>query len=452
MLAGDAKKQKVSSTNRLVRWIALSMVMGVLVGYLCHVFVPVERNAAVAGYFTLVTDSFLSLIKMVVAPLVFASIVSGMSSMDDSSTIARIGTKAMVWFVGASFLSLAIGLIFVGLLEPGKSAGLQPPPGVSLDQLSIQSLNVGAFVKSIFPSNIVQAMANNAILQILVFSIFFGVALNGLVASRARRFLKEAVDDLLEVMLRITNAVMLLAPLGIFASLAAIVSSEGLGVLITYGKLIGTFYVALFALWVALIVAGAVVLRERLTEVLRAVREPMMIAFSTASSEAAYPKLIDRLSGLGISKPLVGFVLPMGYTFNLDGSMVYQAFAVMFIAQAFGIDMSVGQQVTIMLVLMLSSKGMAAVPRGALVVVAALLPMFGLPEAGILLVMAVDQFLDMGRTATNVLGNSIATAVVARWENEWPSRNEIELQVSVSGADTPLGEKEPAAPAVMLKT
>jgi Na+/H+-dicarboxylate symporter len=276
---------------------------------------------------------------------------------------------------------------------------------------------VGVLLTHIFPKSAIEAMANNSILQILVFAVFFGVAVGKLPRDSAST-MKRWADELMDVMLHVTNAVMLLAPLGIFAALASTVTTQGLGVLVTYGKCIGFYYIALFVLSLILYTAGRIILRERAPQLLRAIREPLMIAFSTASSEAAYPKLIEQLQRFGVKKRLVGFILPLGYSFNLDGSMVFQAFAAVFIAQAYGIEMSVGTQITMMLVLMISSKGMAAVPRGSLVVVAASLPMFGLPETGMLLIMAIDQFFDMGRTAVNVLGNSVATAVVAKWEGE----------------------------------
>lgn len=409
----------MKTQNRLTRRIMLGMVAGIAAGYLCHSLWPdpaVQKE--IAGWFALATDAFLRLIKMVVAPLVFATLVSGIAGMDDTRAIGRIGVRAIAWFMAASLLSLAIGLVFVNLAQPGAGLHMALPAADAATGLKTQALNLKEFVASVFPKSFAEAMGNNAILQILVFSAFFGVAV-GKLPRQAGAGMRRWVDDLMQAMLSVTNAVMALAPLGIFAALASAVTVQGLGILFTYGKFVGYFYLALLALWCVLFAAGYAVLKEQMPALLRAIREPMMIAFSTASSEAAYPRLIERLQGFGIRKRLVGFVLPLGYSFNLDGSMVFQAFAAVFIAQAFKVDMSWGQQVTMLLVLMVSSKGMAAVPRGSLVVVAAILPMFGLPEAGLLLVMAVDQFLDMGRTATNVLGNSIATAVIAKWEGEY---------------------------------
>lgn len=406
-----------STSNKLTRWTLAAMLAGIVVGYFCHNSLSAGAAKEVAGYLALISDSFLRLIKMIVAPLVFATLVAGIAGMDDNKAIGRIGVKALGWFVIASFVSMAIGLFFVNVTHPGIGLNLPLPASDASTGLKTSGLNLKDFVSSIFPKSIVEAMANNSILQIVVFAIFFGVAL-GKLRSPSGNTLRSGADELMKVMLHITNAVMLAAPLGIFAALASTVTLQGLDVLATYGKLIGYFYVALACLWTLLFLVAKCFLKERTAPLVRAIREPMLIAFSTASSEAAYPRLIERLRQFGVSQRLVGFVLPIGYSFNLDGSMVFQAFAAVFIAQAYGVHMPLGQQITMMLVLMISSKGIAGVPRGSLVVVAAIVPMFGLPESGMLLMMAIDQFLDMGRTATNVLGNSIATAVVAKWEGE----------------------------------
>jgi len=422
----------MKSSNTATRMIMLSMVLGVAIGYLCHRFAADAESAkGLATYFSIVADAFLRMVKMIIAPLVFATIVSGIAGMDDAKAIGRIGVKALAWFVVASLVSLSVGLVFVNATQPGSGLNLPLPQADAATGLKTSALNLKEFVTNIFPRNFFEAMSTNAILQILVFSVFFGVALGKLPPDTANP-MKRWVDNLMDVMLHVTNAVMLAAPIGIFAALASAVTVQGLGVLLTYGKFIGYFYVALLALWTVLFVAGFVVLKGRIVSLVRLIREPMMIAFSTASSEAAYPTLIERLQEFGVKRRLVGFMLPLGYSFNLDGSMVYQAFAAVFIAQAFHIDMTLGQQITMLLILMVSSKGMASVPRGSLVVVAAILPMFGLPEAGLLLIMGIDQFLDMGRTATNVLGNSIATAVVAKWEDELSAEGVAVLDGSVS--------------------
>jgi Na+/H+-dicarboxylate symporter len=403
---------------KLSHWIVLGMILGIVVGYACHRYAADEAAAkAIAGDFGMVTTIFLNMIKMIIAPLVFATLVSGIASMDSGKSIGRIGAKALGWFIVASLVSLSIGLLFVNIAKPGANLNMPLPPADAATHLQTSGLNVHDLLTHIVPSSIAGAMAGNQIMQILVFSLFFGIAL-GKVRGEPGVFLRRAVDGLMETMLRATNAVMAFAPVGIFAAIAGVVTVQGLGVVVTYGKLIGWFYVALFALWTVLYVAGHVALGRRMPELVKKIREPMMIAFSTASSEAAFPVLTEKLTEFGVHRRLVGFVLPLGYSFNLDGSMVYQAFAAVFIAQAYGVHMPIGTQITMLLILMVSSKGMAAVPRGSLVVVAAILPMFHLPEAGLLVVMGVDQLLDMGRTATNVLGNSIASAVVAKWEGE----------------------------------
>lgn len=401
--------------NKLTTWIIFAMILGLIVGYGCHVYAQdAEAAKEIAGYFTIVTEIFLRLIKMIIAPLVFATLVSGMAR-SDSGAIGRIGLKAMAWFVTASIISLMIGMFFANLFEPGRSLSLPLPEATAAVKLATSSLNLKDFLTHVFPKSFFEAMANNEILQILVFSIFFGFALSSIKGS-GPRFLVSAIDEAANTMLKITDYVMRFAPVGVFAAVAAAITVQGLEVLTTYGKLLGSFFLALAVLWAVLTGIGFLFLGRDVFRLIGLIKEPMIVAFSTASSEASYPKTMEQLEKFGVSSKITGFVLPLGYSFNLDGSMVYQAFAVLFIAQAYGIQMTIAHQITMLLVLMVSSKGMAGVPRASLVVVAAVLPMFHLPEAGLLLIMGVDQFLDMGRTATNVLGNSIATAVVAKWE------------------------------------
>ena len=407
----------MKKSNPLVRWIMLAMLLGIVVGYACHLAAPDAAAAKeTARYFNLVTDVFLRMIKMVVAPLVFATLVAGVASMGDAKSVGRVGAKALGWFVSASLLSLGLGLVFVNLLQPGAALGLPVPDAGASTSLKTSALNLGDFVTQIFPTSIAQAMASNAILQILVFSLFFGFAIAALPRDATTTTVRF-VDELVAIMLKLTDFVMKFAPIGVFAAIASVITTQGLGVLVTYGKFIGGFYIGLAALWLAMIVIGGLFLGGRpVLQLMRMLREPLLIAFSTASSESAYPKMMEQLRAFGVKDRISSFVLPLGYSFNLDGSMMYQAFAAIFVAQAFGIEMSLTAQLTMLLVLMVSSKGIAGVPRASLVVVAAVLPMFGLPEAGLLLIMGIDQFLDMGRTATNVVGNGIATAVVAKWE------------------------------------
>lgn len=403
--------------NKQTTLIIIAMILGILVGYACNSFSgSPEQAKEIAGYFSIISDIFLRLIKMIIAPLIFSTLVSGIADMGDAHAVGRIGGKAVGWFLMASLLSLMIGLVFANLLQPGANVGISLPESNGVSGLKAASLNLKDFMTHLFPRNFFEAMGNNEILQILVFSVFLGLALGQLRETKART-LVQSIGEVVPVMLKVTDYVMRFAPFGIFAAVANVVTTQGLGVLLVYGKFIGSFYSALTVLWVTLVCAGFLVLKRDVFRLVKAVRQPVLLGFSTASSESAYPRVMEELERFGIKDRVIGLVLPLGYSFNLDGSMIYTAFASLFIAQAYGIPMSLEQQITMLLVLMVSSKGVAGVPRASLVVVAAVLPIFHLPDAGVLLIMGIDHFLDMGRTATNVLGNAIATAVVAKWEN-----------------------------------
>ena len=403
---------------KLTSWILAAAIAGIFTGWACNV--GAEDSAAagrIASYFLILSDVFLRLIKMIIAPLVFATVVTGITGMGDAKAVGRIGGKALGWFITASLVSLMLGMFFANLFQPGTGLGLPLPDKDAATNLKTGGMNLRDFMTHVFPRSFFEAMATNEILQILVFSCFFGFAITSLkpeLTDAVTRF----VAQLVPIMLKVTDFVMGFAPAGVFGAIAATITVQGLGVLATYGKFITSFYVALLVLWAVLIGAGYLVLGRRVFSLMGLVKEPLMVAFTTASSEAAYPKLMNQLHRFGVNDRVTSFVLPLGYSFNLDGSMLYQAFAALFIAQAFGIELSFMQQLTLLLVMMVSSKGIAGVPRASLVVVAAVLPTFGLPEAGLLLIMGIDQFLDMGRTATNVIGNSIATSVVAKWEGQ----------------------------------
>jgi Na+/H+-dicarboxylate symporter len=424
--------------NRLTLLIAIGMILGVVAGYACHSNISDPALLkAVAGYFSIVTDIFLRLIKMIIAPLVFATLVSGLAGMDSGEDVGRIGLRSVGWFLCASLISLALGLVMANVLAPGAGMHLTASAAEASTGLNTSALNAKDVITHAFPTSLIDAMARNDILQILVFSIFLGVALAALKGDSRVGVVVQAFDAMVPVMLRLTNYVMRAAPLGVFGAIASAVTLRGLDVLYSYGRLIGSFYLGLFILWAILIGAGYCFLGRRIGGLLKAVREPAMIAFSTASSEAAYPRLTEQLERFGVDKKVVGFTLPLGYAFNLDGSMMYQAFAAIFIAQAFGVSMPLLEQIVMLLILMLSSKGMASVPRGSVVVVAAVAPMFHLPATGVAMVLAIDQILDMGRTMTNVIGNSVATAVIAKWEGarrskasgEYPLKQpKVELQ------------------------
>ncbi|MBD9606998.1 Na+/H+-dicarboxylate symporter [Pseudomonas sp. PvR086] len=403
--------------NRLPRQIAMAIALGVLAGWACHHFAADEKAAReIASYFSMVTDIFLRLIKMIIAPLVFATLVGGIASMGNSRSVGRIGARAMIWFVSASIISLFIGMLLVNVFQPGAGLDLQVTQGAAAPAVvSTGDFSLKVFISHVFPRSIAEAMANNEILQIVVFSLFFGFALAGIKRAGYTK-ITDSIEELGKVMFKITDYVMAFAPVGVFAAIASAITTQGLGLLVDYGKLIAEFYLGIVILWGVLFAAGYLFLGRSVFTLGKLIREPILLAFSTASSESAYPKTMEALEKFGAPKRVSSFVLPLGYSFNLDGSMMYQAFAIMFIAQAYNIDLSFTQQLLILLTLMITSKGMAGVARASVVVVAATLPMFNLPEAGILLIIGIDQFLDMARTATNVVGNSIATAVIAKSE------------------------------------
>jgi len=395
--------------------ILIAMIIGIVTGatFNAQISDPAQLNA-IADALATVTDVSLRMIKMIIAPLVFTTLVSGIAHMGDSSALGRIGLRTMGWFLGASVLSLLVGIVMVSILQPGVGLGLELPDAGASAGLATQDFTLKGFLTHLVPTSAVKAMADNEILQIVIFSLFFGTAMAAL--GEKTKGLAHLIEEGAQVMLRVTGYVMLFAPIAVFAAVAATVTTRGLGILITYGKFIGGFYLALAVLWGLLMLAGYLVIGRRVGRLSSMIRTPILLAFSTASSEAAYPRTLEQLQNFGVPKRIASFVLPLGYSFNLDGSMMYCTFATLFIAQAYGIDLSIGQQATMLLLLMVTSKGMAGVPRASLVVIAATLGHFKIPEAGLLLILAIDQFLDMARSATNVLGNSIATSVVAKWE------------------------------------
>ncbi|MFC3913864.1 dicarboxylate/amino acid:cation symporter [Pseudaeromonas sharmana] len=399
--------------NKLTAAILIGMLLGILSGQLVRFFAP-DTVSSFAANITLLTDLFLRLIKMIIAPLVFTTLTVGIARMGDGKTVGRVGAKTMAWFMTASLLSLTLGLIMVTLLQPGVGLNLPVPDANAQSGITAGAINLKDFIAHAIPKSVIEAMANNEILQIVVFSLFFGLAAAA-VGEPARPVI-TVLASCADIMLKVTGFVMGAAPFAVFAAIAAMVAKEGLGILTTYGTFMAQFYLSLGLLWLVLLAMGGLFLGRRVLSLLGAIREPALLAFSTASSEAAYPKTLQRLEQFGCSKRIASFVMPMGYSFNLDGSMMYCTFATLFIAQAYGIELSFGQQITMLLLLMVTSKGMAGVPRASLVVIAATLTQFHIPEAGILLLLGVDHFLDMGRSATNVLGNAIASCVVSRSE------------------------------------
>ncbi|MEW5683519.1 MAG: dicarboxylate/amino acid:cation symporter [Pseudomonadota bacterium] len=404
--------------NRLfTAFIVGAMILGVAVGWALNVSLPAAEAATWASNFSIITDIFLRLIKMIIAPLVFSTLVAGIAHMGDASEVGRVGVKTIGWFILASIFSLTLGLVMVHLLQPGSGVSFATPDaGTATAAVDMSKFTLKDFITHVVPSSIVDAMAKNEILQIVVFSVFVGTAVSA-VDDKAPQVL-AVVEQVAQIMLKVTGYVMKTAPLAIFAALASSVATKGVGVIVTYAKFVGGFYLSLGILWAALIVAGVVIVGPRLLKLVGQIRSPTLLAFSTASSEAAYPRTLEELQKWGVSRKVASFVLPLGYSFNLDGSMMYCTFATLFIAQVYGIELSIAQQITMLGLLMVTSKGMAGVPRASLVVIAATLTYFQLPEAGIALILAVDHLLDMGRSATNVVGNSIASAVVAKWEGQ----------------------------------
>lgn len=406
--------------KRLTLFIFIGLALGLLVGWVINAALAdgtaagQAQLATVAGYFSVVSNLFLRLIKMIIAPLVFATLVSGIVHMADTSALGRIGGRALAWFIGASFISLLLGLALVNIFKPGVGLALDLPSATASTHLATADFSIATFVTHLVPTSMFDAMANNEILQIVVLSLFVGVGITSLGSGGQR--LAGLVEEMVAVMLKITEYVMRVAPVAVFAAVAAAVIERGVGIVFTFGYFIGVFYLGLAVLWMLLLASAWLLLRVNPFAMLRNIREPMLLAFSTASSEAAFPRTLEALDRGGVPRRISSFVLPLGYSFNLDGSMMYMAFAIMFIAQAYGIEMDLWQQFTVLMILMVTSKGVAGVPRASLVVVAATLSFVGLPEAGLLLVLAIDHFLDMGRTATNVVGNAVACTAVARWE------------------------------------
>jgi len=407
--------------NRQTLYVAIALILGIVVGEVLNLTLgssgmaqPNSALSQIIEIFSVLTDIFLRLIKMIIAPLVFSTLVVGMAKMGDIQTVGRIGIKALLWFFSASIFSLLLGMLLVNVLEPGSSLHIALPPIGAETGLPQVKPTLGNFVAHIFPKSIIEAMATNEILQIVVFSMFFGIACAS-IGDLARPTVK-LLDSLAHIMLKVTGYVMHYAPVAVFAAIASVIAQQGIGVLLSYGKFIGEFYLGLLLLCTVLGCVGFLFLGRRVLSLLRHIREPMLLAFGTASSESAYPKLLQQLERFGCDEKVCGLVLPLGYSFNLDGSMMYMTFAVLFIAQAYGIDMAFGDQLIMLLVLLFTSKGVAGVPRASLIVIAATLSMFDIPEAGLLLLLGIDQILDMGRSATNVFGNSIAAALVSRWE------------------------------------
>ncbi|RYY39335.1 MAG: dicarboxylate/amino acid:cation symporter [Chitinophagaceae bacterium] len=404
--------------NRLTLFIVLAMVLGMAAGALVYYQGTPDFKTAFSTNIKLLSTVFIRLVQMIIAPLVFSTLVVGIAKLGDLKAVGRVGGKAILWFVTASLASLLIGMLLVNYFEPGHYISMEQKDVDSLSDLMTKgkSFSLQNFVEHVIPKSFVEAMASNEILQIVVFSIFFGVAAAS-IGDYAKPVV-NALERISHIVLKVVNYVMAFAPLGVFGAIAAVVASKGFGIFGFYARYFLYFLIGIALLWILLLSVGTLILGSRMRELLRRISSPLLVAFSTTSSEAVFPKLTEELERFGCRDRIVAFVLPLGYSFNLDGSMMYMTFASLAIAQAYGIHMPLGEQLTMLLVLMLTSKGVAGVPRASLVVVLATCAMFKIPPEGVALILPIDHFCDMFRTATNVVGNSIATSVVSKWEGE----------------------------------
>ncbi len=437
--------------NKLIILIIVAMLVGILIGFIVNkslsdskfvydrtqiskienVKVRAEVEKAVVKYeqaqfkqakknvaenYSLLSDIFLRMIKMIIAPLVFAVLVIGVAKLGDFKSVGRIGIKTLLYFTSATLIALALGLVIVNVFEPGKVMHLDLPDAGASAGVKPNQQTAKNFISHIIPDSVIGAMAENEILPIVVFALFFGIAAASI--KEQGKAIVRACDSLGHVMFKVTNYVMAFAPVGVFGAITAVVIQQGLDLLGGYVYLIACFFGGLLFFVFAVLFLICKLFKIKFFALLKDVKEPILLAFSTASSESAMPKTIEALEKHGISNRIVSFVLPLGYSFNLDGSIMYMTFATMFIAQSYGMDLSMADQIKMMLILLVTSKGMAGVPRASLVVIAGMLTMFNIPQEGLLLLLAVDQLLDMGRSATNVVGNAVASAVVARMEGE----------------------------------
>jgi Na+/H+-dicarboxylate symporter len=393
------------------------MLLGAILGSIIHAYYP-HLAANFSKNIKLLATIFIRLVQMIIAPLVFTTLVVGIAKLGDIRAVGRIGGKALAWFFSASFVSLLIGMFWVNFLQPGVGLNLSDIDVSTASDVTdkTQSFSIQNFIEHIIPKSIFEAMATNEILQIVIFSIFFGLAAAS-IGDKVKPVI-SALDYTSHIILKMVNYVMKFAPIGVFGAIAAVFATKDISdLMITYTKFFSSFLVGIASLWLVLLLVAFFFLGKRLKTLLKRIVSPLVIAFGTTSSEAVFPKLTEELESFGVKDRIVSFMLPLGYSFNLDGSMMYMTFASIFIAQAYGIPLDIGTQFTMLLVLMLTSKGIAGVPRASLVVIAATCGMFNIPIEGIALILPIDHFCDMFRSATNVLGNSIATSVVGKWED-----------------------------------
>ena len=402
--------------NKLFIAIIIALVLGVIFGSIIHYSLP-EYVAGFSQNIKLLGTIFIRLVQMIIAPLVFCTLVVGIAKMGDMKMVGRVGGKAMGWFITASLVSLTIGLVLVNWFKPGANANFNLENTSSANDLltKTNALSLQSFIEHLIPKSIFEAFAHNEILQIVVFAVFFGVALASI--GKKGKVIIKLFDRIAEVVLKMVTYIMWTAPLGVLGAIASAVALYGLSIFLTYAKYLLAFVSGLIVLWAVLILVGYLILGKDVWRLLKTIKEPLLIAFSTTSSEAVFPKLVEQLNKFGCSPKIVSFTLPLGYSFNLDGSMMYLTFASIFIAQIYDVPMTIGDQILMLLVLMVTSKGVAGVPRASLIVIVATCAMFNIPPEGIAFILPIDHFCDMGRSMTNVLGNALSTASIDKFEN-----------------------------------
>ena len=408
---------KFISSIKLTTWIFISLAIGLFIG----VYFP-----ELAGYITPMRIVFLNGVKCIIAPLIFATIVCGINSSGSVASLGKTGLRAIIWFEIATTFALAIGLLFVNVFRPGDGLSVGHTVDPLIAQAAGTKMSAAGFIEHLIPTNFAEAIVKGDVLQIVIFSVVFGIAV--LLAGEGGKPVLRFCESLSKVMFRFTEMVMKLAPIGVGAAMAGAVAEHGLSVMIPMLKMVATLYGALIAFILIVMIPALYYARVRIIPFLRELRPSLVLAFATTSSETAYPGALQSLEKIGVSNRIASFVLPLGYSFNLDGSTLYLAVASIFIAQAAHIEMPLPSQLALMLALMLTTKGVAAVPRASLVVLSATLTAFGLPLEGIALILGVDEFMDMARTSTNLFGNCVATTVISRWEGE-PLNPEFQRQV-----------------------
>ncbi|MDX2195161.1 MAG: cation:dicarboxylase symporter family transporter [Cytophagales bacterium] len=392
--------------------IAFQVFIALFIGVMLGFYMP-----GFAQDCQILSDIFLRLIKMLIAPLVLSIIVVSVAKLGDLGTVGRIGAKTLLYFFTASVVSLLLGMVLVNVLQPGRVVQLNAPSGVDISSYETNAITAKNFIKHIIPASIFEALAANEILAIVLFGLLFGIGA-AQVGKKAEKIV-NVFDGISQIMFKVTNMVMYFAPVGVLGAVAATVGKQGMGVLQSYLYLLGSFYLGLIIFSVVILGAVCMVFNINYLKLFSNIKAPLLLAFSTASSESAMPQTIDGLNKFGCHKSITNFVIPLGYSFNLDGSMMYMTFASLFIAQSYNIQLSLNEQITMLMLLLVTSKGVAGVPRASLIVIAGMLATFHIPAEGLVLLLGIDQLLDMGRSGTNVLGNAVATCVVAKWEGKY---------------------------------